>query len=141
VIYDHDCGFCRWSLAKLLRLDRRHVLIPVALGTAEADRLLADMEPERRMSSWHLVAPDGRRHSAGAAAPPLLRLLPVTGPLGRLLAHAPTATDRAYRWVADRRSWFGGVIPERSKRRADEVIARHAPGSDAGLRRRADEVT
>ena len=46
------------------------------------------------------------RTSAGEAAPPLLRLL-----AGRRLAAAlermPTVTDRAYRWVAEHRSWLG----------------------------------
>ena len=76
VLYDADCGFCRWSLAQLLALDRRQRLRPVALGTSEANGLLADLDPEARAASWHLVSPDGRRWSAGEAAPPLLRLLP-----------------------------------------------------------------
>jgi predicted DCC family thiol-disulfide oxidoreductase YuxK len=26
VLYDSDCGFCRWSLAMILSADRRHAL-------------------------------------------------------------------------------------------------------------------
>ncbi len=125
VIYDPDCGFCRWSLARLLALDRDHALRPVALGTPEADALLADMPPGERAASWHLVSPDGQRTSAGAAAAPLLRLLPAGGPPAALLARAPRLTERAYRWVAEHRAWFSRAIPERSKRRADERIAGH----------------
>jgi predicted DCC family thiol-disulfide oxidoreductase YuxK len=123
LLYDADCGFCRWSLGWVLRADRHHRLASVALGTDEADALLADMPPEERAASWHLLAPDGRRWSAGYAAPPLLRLLPG----GRLPAFAlsatPELTDRAYRWVADHRSAFSRLIPERGKARADRLIS------------------
>ena len=76
VIYDPDCGFCRWSLALLLRADRGRRLRPVALGTEQADELLADLQPAQRAASWHLIGPDGRRHSGGAALPKVLELLP-----------------------------------------------------------------
>jgi predicted DCC family thiol-disulfide oxidoreductase YuxK len=123
LLYDPDCGFCRWSLAWVLRADRDKRLRPVALGSAEADELLAELTPEERMRSWHLIAPDGRRWSAGYAAPPLLRLLPGGRLPAAALAAAPVLTDRAYRFVADHRSGFSKLIPGRSKRRADERIA------------------
>ena len=31
VLYDGDCGFCKWSLAKLLAWDRRGALRPLPL--------------------------------------------------------------------------------------------------------------
>ena len=124
VLFDEDCGFCRWSLGVVLRADRRRRLRPVSLQSPEAGRLLADLAPEKRMASWHLVSPAGDRSSAGAALPPLLALLPG----GRLpaagLARIPEWNERGYRWVAEHRSWFGRVIPARAKRCADEVIAR-----------------
>jgi predicted DCC family thiol-disulfide oxidoreductase YuxK len=82
VIYDDDCGFCRWTLAVLLSLDRPRAirsrgergrpsppgwrlrwgrsaapgaLRPLPLGTEEADRLLADLSVAERNASWHLV--------------------------------------------------------------------------------------
>jgi predicted DCC family thiol-disulfide oxidoreductase YuxK len=126
VLYDSDCGFCRWSLARLLAFDRDARLRPVALGTAEADALLADLDPEQRAASWHLVSPERRRWSAGAAAAPLLRLLP-GGPLpAELLERAPRLTERAYRWVADHRSLFSRAIPASAKARADARIAQAA---------------
>jgi predicted DCC family thiol-disulfide oxidoreductase YuxK len=123
LLYDPDCGFCRWSLSWILRADRNKRLRPVALGSPEADELLADLTPEERMGSWHLIAPDGRRWSAGYAAPPLLRLLPGGRLPAAVLGAAPQITDRAYRWVADHRSTVSKLITERGKRRADERIA------------------
>jgi predicted DCC family thiol-disulfide oxidoreductase YuxK len=123
VLYDRDCGFCRWSLAQLLALDRERRLRPLALATEEADRLLADLTPEERAASWHLVSPSGMRWSAGAAAPPLLRLLPAGRLPAALLDQAPLLTERVYRWVADHRSTFSHLIPERAKRHADRRVA------------------
>src|SRR3954463_5166895 len=71
VLYDEDCGFCRWTLAKLLAWDRQGRLHPGAIQSAEGRRLLAGLSEEEMLASWHLIR-DGRRHSAGAAfAPPL----------------------------------------------------------------------
>jgi predicted DCC family thiol-disulfide oxidoreductase YuxK len=128
VLYDRDCGFCRWSLAQLLALDRKRRLAPVALGTAEADALLADLDPGQRAASWHLISPRGWRWSAGAAAPPLLRLLPGGRGPAALLQAAPKLSERAYRWVADHRSTLGRAIPDRAKKRASARIDSHAPG-------------
>jgi predicted DCC family thiol-disulfide oxidoreductase YuxK len=124
VLYDRDCGFCRWSLARLLALDRHSRLRPVALGTSEADQPLSDLTPEQRLQSWHLVSPGGKRWSAGAAGPPLLRLLPGGVVPAAVLEKAPRATERAYRWVADHRSALSRLIPSQAKRRADAAIAR-----------------
>jgi predicted DCC family thiol-disulfide oxidoreductase YuxK len=119
ILYDDDCGFCRWSLAWFLVWDRRRVLRPVALQDPEADRLLGGMDEERKMSSWHLVDDNGRVWSAGAAFTPLLRLLPGGGPLAALVSRMPRATDRAYRLVADNRSrlgWLGRIGAEHARR-------------------------
>jgi predicted DCC family thiol-disulfide oxidoreductase YuxK len=107
LLYDADCGFCRWSLAKILAWDRHDRLRPVALQDSEADTLLPGMDPEQRMDSWHLVTPDGRVHSAGAAFPPLFRLLPGGRPLAVLTAAFPALTERGYRWVARNRGALG----------------------------------
>jgi predicted DCC family thiol-disulfide oxidoreductase YuxK len=99
VIYDADCGFCRWSLALLLTADRPRVgrsggerrrpspptqqsrwgrsaasyaLRPLPLGTPEADQLLADLSVEERNASWHLFvgAEATPRTPAAGACPP-----------------------------------------------------------------------
>jgi predicted DCC family thiol-disulfide oxidoreductase YuxK len=103
ILYDADCGFCRWSLARFLAWDRHGRLRPVPLQDPEAGALLPGMSPEERMSSWHLVV-DGRVHSGGAALPPLFRLLPGGRPFAALTAAFPGPTERLYRWVSRNRS-------------------------------------
>jgi predicted DCC family thiol-disulfide oxidoreductase YuxK len=126
LLYDRDCGFCRWSVGVLLACDRRRVLRPVPLQDPEADRLLAGVGEEERMASAHLVSPEGRRWSGGKAAPPLMRLVPGGRPLAYLTERFPRATERAYRWVADHRSLVGRPVPERWKAKADRRIAERA---------------
>ena len=116
VLYDDDCGFCVWCLGKVLALDRRGVLDPVALQDPRAEALLTGMDEEERMRSWHLVE-DGRVRSAGEAFGPLLRLL-VGAPVAAL-------ADRAYYAVANRRSALGKLVSEKAKRRARARIAEH----------------
>lgn len=123
VLYDRDCGFCRWSLSKLLAWDRAGVLRPVALQDPEADRLLAGMPESDRMSSWHLALPDGEIRSGGAAFEVLFELLPGGGPLAALARLAPGLTDRGYRFVADHRTPLGRRLSGGAKRRADRRIA------------------
>jgi predicted DCC family thiol-disulfide oxidoreductase YuxK len=122
VVYDGDCGFCKWLLAALLRLDRDARLQPIALQRPEADELLADLEPAQRPASWHLIAPSGERQSGGAALPALLRLLPGGRLPAAAFARAPRLTDRAYRWVADHRSQLSKLVPSGAKRRAAERV-------------------
>ena len=141
VIYDADCGFCKFSLALLLSWDRRDATVaraspapgalrPSPLGTAEADRLLADLTPEQRNASWHLVDDSGRRNSAGAALAPALALLPGGRVPAALVARIPHLTERGYRWVADHRGLLGRFVPARARRWADRVIAAHGgPGA------------
>jgi predicted DCC family thiol-disulfide oxidoreductase YuxK len=122
VLYDGDCGLCKWLLAGLLRFDRAGHLRPIALQRPEAETLLDDLDPAERMASMHLVAPDGTRTSAGAALPALLRLL--TG--GRLpaavLERFPRLTSGGYRWVATHRIGISRFVPGRAKRRAAERV-------------------
>jgi predicted DCC family thiol-disulfide oxidoreductase YuxK len=132
VLYDADCGFCRWSLAQVLALDRERRLRPVAIASAEGDQLLADLSQSEREASWHLISPDGRRTSAGAAAPQLFRLLHGGWVPAKLLAAAPALTERAYRFVADHRSWFGKAIPADTRARADRLIERRQAAARAG---------
>jgi predicted DCC family thiol-disulfide oxidoreductase YuxK len=109
VLYDRDCGFCKWSLDKILAWDRNRRLRPVAIQSEEGARLLADIEPERRLDSWHLVE-QGHVRSAGAAAPRLVDALPWGRPLAALLRAFPRATERAYRWVAGHRDLIARLL-------------------------------
>jgi predicted DCC family thiol-disulfide oxidoreductase YuxK len=110
LLYDRDCGFCKWSLNKVLSWDRRRVLRPIAIQSSEGNHVLGSIPPGERLASWHLVAPSGEIRSAGAAAAPLARLLPGGRPLAFLFDSFPRATDRAYRWVADNRDRIAGWL-------------------------------
>ena len=110
VLYDRDCGFCNWSLRRVLSWDRHRRLRPVPIQSEEGARLLAGMDEAERLRSWHLVRPDGEVLSAGAAFPELVAQLPGARPLARLTARFPGATERAYRFVADHRSFFGSKL-------------------------------
>jgi predicted DCC family thiol-disulfide oxidoreductase YuxK len=122
LLYDSDCGFCRWCLGKVLAWDRRRSLRPVAIQSEEADRLLTGMPEDERLASWHLVEDDGAVRSAGAAFPGLFRLLPGGIPLAALTWRTPRLTDRAYRWVAGNRSRWGKLVSDGAKQRADRRI-------------------
>jgi predicted DCC family thiol-disulfide oxidoreductase YuxK len=124
VLYDGDCGLCKWLLAGVLRWDREGRLRPVALQSREAAELLADLRPAERMESWHLISPAGERRSAGAAGAPLLRLLPGGTLPAAAVARFPRLTERAYRWVAEHRTGLSKLVPARSKRRAAERVGR-----------------
>jgi predicted DCC family thiol-disulfide oxidoreductase YuxK len=112
LLYDSDCGFCRWSIDRVLAWDRHNRLRAVPLQDPEAARLLPGLDAESRMASWHLVA-DGRVFSGGAVAPPLLRLLPGGRPLAALSAAFPGTTERTYRWVSSHRDRFGRMAGAR----------------------------
>jgi predicted DCC family thiol-disulfide oxidoreductase YuxK len=125
VLYDADCGFCRATLAALLRWDRRALLIPEAIQSPEGQRLLASVSPELRLASAHAVAPDGRIWSGGDVAAPIAELLPGGAPVA-LLARLLAAPARAgYSWVATHRTGLSRLVPGRAKAGAAAAIARH----------------
>lgn len=109
VLFDGQCGFCGFSVDLIAGWDRAGRLRFVAIQSDEGQVLLARLKPEMRLASWHLYQ-DGRIWSAGAAFPPLLALLPGGRPLAALTRRAPRTTERAYRFIADRRSFFGRLI-------------------------------
>jgi predicted DCC family thiol-disulfide oxidoreductase YuxK len=110
LLYDDDCGFCRWSAAKILRWDRRGSMRALPIQGPEAEVLLAGMDPARRMASWHLATTDGAVRSGAAAVAPLARLLPG----GRTIAYVaelfPEITRHAYGLVARHRGTLGRLI-------------------------------
>jgi predicted DCC family thiol-disulfide oxidoreductase YuxK len=132
LLYDADCGFCRATLAGLLAFDLGKRVRPAAIQSPEGSALLADLDPAEQLSSWHLISPQGERFSAGAGAPPLLRLLAGGRAPAALLAAAPGPTDRAYHWVADHRSTLSRFVPARAKTGATERIRRHAAEAGGG---------
>jgi predicted DCC family thiol-disulfide oxidoreductase YuxK len=129
ILYDDDCGFCRWSVSKVLAWDRHARLRPLTLQSDEADSLLSEMNLEQRMASWHLVGADGTVHSAGRAVGPLAGLLPAGAPIAAIASALPGATEAAYRWVARHRDGLGRLVGAKacSVRPADRA-ARVPPG-------------
>ena len=128
LLYDADCGFCRWAVDKLLAWDRAGRLRPAALQSPQADRLLPGLDDETKMASWHLVI-DGKVYSGGAAAAPLLRLLPGGRPVAPVVAAFPGMTDRAYRLVARNRDRFGRLAGARCE--VDPTRRRKSTTADA----------
>ncbi|HEV2790066.1 MAG TPA: DCC1-like thiol-disulfide oxidoreductase family protein [Solirubrobacterales bacterium] len=122
VLYDGNCGFCKWLLAWLLRFDRAERLRPIALQRPEAEALLDDLQPAARMASMHLVSPEGTRSSAGAAMPALLRLLSGGRLPAAILDRFPRFTSWSYQWVATHRIGISRFVPQRAKERAAERI-------------------
>ena len=115
ILYDPDCGFCRWTLAWVLRWDRRRRLEPVPIETPED------------LDSWHFER-GGRRWSAGKAFAPLLEELPGGRVLAPLAGHLEWLSVPVYSWVADHRSALSKLLSAGSKRRADEIVCVRAYG-------------
>ena len=118
VLYDADCGFCKWTLSVLLRWDREARLEPVALQRAEAADLLKELTPAERMASWHLISPRGERCSGGDALSPLLRALPGGRLPAAVFARFPRLSARGYRWLAEHRSGLSAWVSPSAKERA-----------------------
>jgi predicted DCC family thiol-disulfide oxidoreductase YuxK len=107
LLYDNDCGFCRWMLARVTAWDRRGLVRPVALQDPRADDLLGVMDEDRKMGSWHVITAAGSVHSGGSGVAPLMDVLPGGAPLAALARRFPRATDRLYRLAADNRGLLG----------------------------------
>ena len=123
LLYDRDCGFCRWSAGWALRLDRGHELEPAAIQGPRGQELLAHLSPEEQLDSAHLVTADGEVRSAGELAAPILRLFPAGERPAKLAERFPRVADRVYRFVSAHRSGFGHVLTKGARQRADALIA------------------
>jgi predicted DCC family thiol-disulfide oxidoreductase YuxK len=110
VLYDEDCGFCRWTADRLRAWDRHRRLAFAPIQGERGETLLAGIAPEARLDAAHVVTPDGRVRSGGAAVAAVLQLLPWASPLAAVVRAFPGTTDRAYRWTGSRRTWFGARL-------------------------------
>lgn len=110
LLFDDDCGFCRWSVGKILAWDRARRLRAAPLQGEEAARLLVGIDGDQRMASAHVILPDGRVYSGGAIAEPLFRALPGGRPLAVIARTLPRTTERAYRLVARNRERLGRTL-------------------------------
>ena len=110
LLYDEDCGFCRWSANKVVLWGRRGGVTARAIQSEEGGALLGDVPESRRLDSWHLVLPGGHVRSAGGAVAPLAHRLPGGAPIAALAETFPWATDRFYRLLARNRTRLGRVV-------------------------------
>lgn len=122
VLYDADCGFCRWAVAWAVRRDHHHVLVTVPIQSPLGSELLVDVVPSDRLRSAHVVRDDGCRRSGGAAAADVLSVLAPTRVLGRLAHGLPRTTALLYGVVAARRNIFGRLVGKKARRRADDLL-------------------
>jgi len=123
VLYDDECGFCRWALAWALKRDRDHALTIAPIQSSKGEQLLADLEPAERLRSVHVVHDDGHRESGGAATRAVLETLPSAHLLTRLAGVSPRLTEFGYRLIANHRSRLSRLVPKAAKQRADELVA------------------
>ena len=117
VLYDDDCGFCRWTLAWALKRDREGALETAPIQSPKGAELLADLTPAERLREVHVVHDDGRRQSGGAAVSAVLTALPGPHPLARV-----AGIPAVYRLAAANRSKLSRLVPQRSKRAADQLL-------------------
>jgi predicted DCC family thiol-disulfide oxidoreductase YuxK len=122
VLYDAECGFCRWAMAWAMRRDSRHVLVAVPIQAPRGAELLVDLAPSERLRSAHVVRNDGVLRSGGAAAAEVMSVLPSTRALGRLAGRLPVTTALLYSAVAARRRSFGRLVGKRARQRAEESL-------------------
>jgi predicted DCC family thiol-disulfide oxidoreductase YuxK len=119
VLYDEDCGFCRWSTDELNAWDTRRRLtfaeIPSAPG---AERLVAVPEA-KRLDSMHAVTPDGRVWSGGQGVRVILAQLPGGSILASIAAAFPVRPARPIDWSLDTGNDRSDARPTCLQRRPD----------------------
>jgi predicted DCC family thiol-disulfide oxidoreductase YuxK len=114
VLFDEDCGFCRWSADKLRRWDTRDRLMFASIQSAKGAELLHAVPVAERLDSMHAVAPDGRVWSGGQAVRVVLTELPGGSALASIAATFPGATERIYRLAARHRQRIGRLLGQRA---------------------------
>ena len=114
VLYDEDCGFCRWSADKLKAWDARRRLTFAAIQSPRGTELLHVVAEAQRLDSMHAVTTDGRVWSGGQAVRVILAELPSGRVLASVAAVFPGATDTTYRLVARHRERLGRTLGQRA---------------------------
>jgi predicted DCC family thiol-disulfide oxidoreductase YuxK len=122
VLYDRDCGFCRWTLAQILRLDRDRRLRPLPIQSEEGQRLLARVPEGDRLASWHLATPDGELRSAEKGFPGLFSRLPAGAPIAWLTSLLQGPSGAGYRLLVANRTRLGHRIGAERRDRATRFL-------------------
>jgi predicted DCC family thiol-disulfide oxidoreductase YuxK len=114
VLYDEDCGFCRWSADKLKAWDARRRLTFAAIQSAQGAEVLHAVPEAQRLDSMHALTPDGRVWSGGQAVRVILAELPGGSILASIAAASPGATALTYRLVSRHRERLGRMLGQRA---------------------------
>jgi predicted DCC family thiol-disulfide oxidoreductase YuxK len=123
LLYDSECGFCRWCVAWAIRRDGERRITATPIQSPLGAELLADLSPSERLGSAHVVL-EGRRSSGGAAAAEMLAALAQTRLIGTLGRRLPRTSERLYRLLAGRRGCFGRLVSRGASMRADALLGR-----------------
>jgi predicted DCC family thiol-disulfide oxidoreductase YuxK len=139
LLYDADCGFCRWSVAWILRRVPAGTIVPATIQSPQGDALLeaAGVPVEDRLRSAHA-------HRAGDP-PQALRsggdIVDLVGPLlqgatGRAAALGARALPGplrrlAYGQVATNRIAIGRLVSKERRAEADALLASVGDGPHA----------
>lgn len=121
MLYDDQCGFCRWCVAQALRRSPRLIAVPIQSG--EGQRILEHVPEPERLASVR-TAGFGGLHSGGQAITDVLGELPRGRTAYKVARRLPRGTDLAYRLVARHRGLAGMLVSGKARRRADEYLAR-----------------
>jgi predicted DCC family thiol-disulfide oxidoreductase YuxK len=114
VLYDEDCGFCRWSADKLRAWDTRRRLAFAGIQSDRGEELLGVVPEAKRLDSMHAATPDGRVWSGGQAVRVILGELPGGSTLASIASAFPGATEWTYRLVARHRERLGRLLGQRA---------------------------
>lgn len=116
VLYDEDCGFCRWTADQLRSLDRRGRLefVPLQHAADHPERpALARLAANHPLKeTLHVLRRDGRVRQGGGAMLEILDALP-GGWLLRpwaAIAGVEAAVHAAYTHLAHHRSAIGRLV-------------------------------
>jgi predicted DCC family thiol-disulfide oxidoreductase YuxK len=141
VLYDADCGFCRWSVARLLALDRRGRLSPQPIQSDQGARTLAGLKPDRHLAGAHVATADGRIASGGDAIALIAAAGTrdtIAGPLARAIA---PVSRSVYRLIAGNRGTLGRLVTPWMLLAADARIAARRAGPPVDAARRTGPST
>ena len=138
VLYDDDCGLCRWTVVQLRSLDRhgRLEFVPLQHAAAHPERpdLARLAQTHQLADSIHVARPDGRVRRGGGAMLELLDALP-GGWLLRPWAAIPgveAALDGVYQLLARNRGGIGRLLARTGRPAAGcDLDARHLTATAA----------
>lgn len=139
VLYDDDCGLCRWTVVQLRSLDRhgRLEFVPLQHAAAHPERpdLVRLAQTHALAQSIHVARPDGRVRRGGGAMLELLDALP-GGWLLRPWAMLPgveRVVDLSYRLLARNTAGIGRLMARTGRAAAAcDLDARHLTARASG---------